>query len=211
MLKIEEQLDKKPDQLSGGQKQRVAIARGIAKRTDVFVLDDPLAGLDFKLREQLVDDLRGLNAATGASVLYITSDVDRGDDPRRPRWPSSSAGTIIESGAPERLYRDPRNVGTMALVGFPPANFLRGSLERRGDDAVCTTPLFRFRGGRRRIGRGVRRRPGRASAGADPPLAPRRVVRRRRGSRAPASRPPSSCARISAAKTSSTSTPSGVP
>ena len=41
MLKIEEHLDKKPDQLSGGQKQRVAIARGIAKRTDFFVLDDP--------------------------------------------------------------------------------------------------------------------------------------------------------------------------
>ena len=53
MLKIEEHLDKTPDQLSGGQKQRVAIARGIAKQTDFFVLDDPLAGLDFKLREQL--------------------------------------------------------------------------------------------------------------------------------------------------------------
>ena len=37
--------------------------------------DDPLAGLDFKLREQLVDDLRGLNTATGATVLYVTSDV----------------------------------------------------------------------------------------------------------------------------------------
>src|SRR3712207_864786 len=75
MLRIEEHLDKKPDQLSGGQKQRVAIARGIAKRTDFFILDDPLAGLDFKLREQLVDDLRTLKSATGASILYVTSDV----------------------------------------------------------------------------------------------------------------------------------------
>ena len=143
MLKIEEHLDKKPDQLSGGQKQRVAIARGIAKRTDVFVLDDPLAGLDFKLREQLVDDLRGLNAATGASVLYMTSDVIEAMT-LADSLAVLSAGSIVESGPPERLYRHPRAVATMALVGFPPANFLRGTLEHRGDDATCNTPLFRF-------------------------------------------------------------------
>jgi ABC-type sugar transport system ATPase subunit len=143
MLKIKEHLDKKPDQLSGGQKQRVAIARGIAKRTDFFVLDDPLAGLDFKLREQLVDDLRGLNAATGASVLYVTSDVIEAMT-LADELAVLAAGTIIESGSPERIYREPRSVGAMALVGFPPANFLRGSLQHRGDATTCTTPLFTF-------------------------------------------------------------------
>ncbi|MFZ9702532.1 MAG: ABC transporter ATP-binding protein, partial [Candidatus Nanopelagicales bacterium] len=58
LLRIKDLLHKKPDQLSGGQKQRVAIARGLAKSTDVYVLDDPLVGLDFKLRERLIDDLR---------------------------------------------------------------------------------------------------------------------------------------------------------
>jgi ABC-type sugar transport system ATPase subunit len=143
MLKIEEHLDKTPDQLSGGQKQRVAIARGIAKRTDFFVLDDPLAGLDFKLREQLVDDLRGLNAATGATVLYVTSDVIEAmtlaDD-----LAVLSAGTIIESRPPDAIYRQPRTVQSMALVGFPRANFLRGSLSRRDGDIGCTTSLFVF-------------------------------------------------------------------
>jgi ABC-type sugar transport system ATPase subunit len=143
MLKIEEHLDKTPDQLSGGQKQRVAIARGIAKRTDFFVLDDPLAGLDFKLREQLVDDLRGLNTATGASILYVTSDVIEAMT-LADELSVLSAGTVIEHGLPETLYRDPRHVGTMALVGFPPANFLRGSLERRGGESWCTTSLFSF-------------------------------------------------------------------
>ena len=57
LLAIEDLLDKRPDQLSGGQKQRTAIARGLAKQTDFFVLDDPLVGLDFKLRERLIDDL----------------------------------------------------------------------------------------------------------------------------------------------------------
>ena len=143
MLKIEEHLDKKPDQLSGGQKQRVAIARGIAKRTDFFVLDDPLAGLDFKLREQLVDDLRGLNAATGATVLYVTSDVIEAMT-LADELVVLSAGTVIETGEPERIYREPRNVGAMALVGFPPANFLRGTVQCRGDATICTTPLFTF-------------------------------------------------------------------
>jgi ABC-type sugar transport system ATPase subunit len=143
MLKIEEHLDKTPDQLSGGQKQRVAIARGIAKRTDFFILDDPLAGLDFKLREQLVDDLRGLRTATGASLLYVTSDVVEAMT-LADQLAVLSAGTIIESGVPEALYRDPQNVSTMALVGFPPANFLRGSLANRNGETICQTPLFSF-------------------------------------------------------------------
>lgn len=143
MLKIEEHLEKSPDQLSGGQKQRVAIARGIAKRTDFFVLDDPLAGLDFKLREQLVDDLRGLKSATGASILYVTSDVIEAMT-LADRLAVLSEGQIIETNNPEALYRSPRHAHTMALVGFPPANFLRGTLEHRGDQYWCTTPLFAF-------------------------------------------------------------------
>jgi ABC-type sugar transport system ATPase subunit len=143
MLKIEEHLDKKPDQLSGGQKQRVAIARGIAKRTDFFVLDDPLAGLDFKLREQLVDDLRGLNTATGASILYVTSDVIEAMT-LADELAVLAAGSVIEHGLPEALCHDPHNVGTMALVGFPAANLLRGSLQRRDGELWCTTPLFAF-------------------------------------------------------------------
>jgi len=143
MLKIEEHLDKKPDQLSGGQKQRVAIARGIAKRTDFFVLDDPLAGLDFKLREQLVDDLRALSTATGASILYVTSDVIEALT-LADELAVLAAGTIIEHGVPETLYREPRSLGTMALVGFPPSNFLGGTLERRGDAIWCVTSLFEF-------------------------------------------------------------------
>jgi ABC-type sugar transport system ATPase subunit len=55
-----------------------------------------------------------------------------------------SAGSIIEAGPPEHLYRGPRLVATMALVGFPPANFLRGSLRCVNGDVFCETELFRF-------------------------------------------------------------------
>jgi ABC-type sugar transport system ATPase subunit len=144
MLGITEHLNKRPDQLSGGQKQRVAIARGIAKRTDFFILDDPLAGLDFKLREQLVDDLRELKHTTGASILYVTSDVIEALT-LADTLAVLSAGTIVEAGVPQHLYREPRNLRTMGLVGFPAANFLRGTLQRRDGEVWCTTPLFDFR------------------------------------------------------------------
>ena len=141
MLKIGELLGKRPDQLSGGQKQRVAIARGIAKETEIFVLDDPLAGLDFKLREQLVDDLKVLQEETRATFVYTTS------DPIEALTLADNLavlvdGRIVEAGEPERLYRSPAHLRTMELVGFPRTNFVPGTL-RGADGALrCETPLF---------------------------------------------------------------------
>jgi len=141
MLKIGDLLAKRPDQLSGGQKQRVAIARGIAKETEIYVLDDPLAGLDFKLREQLVDDLKVLQEETRATFVYTTSDpieaLTLAD-----HLAVLADGRIVESGEPERLYRLPGHLRTMELVGFPRANFVPGTL--RGVDGAlrCETRLF---------------------------------------------------------------------
>ncbi len=141
MLRITEHLSKRPDQLSGGQKQRVAIARGIAKQTDVFVLDDPLAGLDFKLREQLVDDLRQLQAETRATFIYTTSDIVEGMT-LGDAMAVLDGGAVVASGLPSALYDRPGSARTMALVGFPPANFLAGRLERRDGMTYCVTHLF---------------------------------------------------------------------
>ncbi|NIN00760.1 MAG: ATP-binding cassette domain-containing protein, partial [candidate division Zixibacteria bacterium] len=73
-LQISPLLKKLPDQLSGGEKQRVALARGIVKHTEIYVLDDPLTGLDFKLREQLFDDLKEMQESLAATFIYTTSD-----------------------------------------------------------------------------------------------------------------------------------------
>lgn len=141
MLNIVDLLAKRPDQLSGGQKQRVAIARGIAKQTDLFVLDDPLAGLDYKLREQLVDDLKALQQRSRATFLYTTSDpleaMALAD-----QLAVLDGGEIVESGPPERLYRRPGHARTMALVGFPGANFLPGTLHEDAGSLQCRTSLF---------------------------------------------------------------------
>ena len=66
MLRIGGLLDKRPSELSGGEKQRAAIARGILKDARIFLLDDPLVGLDFKLRESLMDDLKRHASASSA-------------------------------------------------------------------------------------------------------------------------------------------------
>jgi len=141
MLRISPLLEKYPDQLSGGEKQRVALARGITKKTQIYVFDDPLSGLDFKLREQLIDDLRRMQRSLGATFVYTTSDalealmladqiyiLDR--------------GRIIEAGSLEEVYYRPMHVRTMELLGFPRANTLRGTLHKRNQVYVCKTDVF---------------------------------------------------------------------
>lgn len=141
MLRITEHLEKRPDQLSGGQKQRVAIARGIAKQSDLYVLDDPLAGLDFKLREQLVEDLRTLKNETRATFLYTTSDIVEAMT-LADTLSVLDRGSIVECGHPAGLYDAPANARTMALVGFPPANFILGSVRQHDGQTLLETPLF---------------------------------------------------------------------
>jgi ABC-type sugar transport system ATPase subunit len=138
LLTITDLLDKRPDQLSGGQKQRVAIARGLAKETDFFVLDDPLVGLDFKLRERLIDDLRRTRAALNVTFLYSTSDTLESL-----LLATSVAilanGTVVEQGALADVYAEPRTADSLRGLGFPEANFLAGTLRRAGGVVRCQT------------------------------------------------------------------------
>jgi ABC-type sugar transport system ATPase subunit len=138
-LKIGHLLEKMPDQCSGGEKQRVAIARGIVKRTEIFILDDPLTGLDFKLREQLFDDLRQMQLDLNATFIYTTSDTLEAlmlaEDIH-----IFDGGKIIEAGELEAVYSDPQHVRTMALLGYPEANILTGQLA----GGQCETPLLTF-------------------------------------------------------------------
>ncbi len=144
MLRIEDLLNKTPTQLSGGQKQRVAIARGIVKKTDIYVFDDPLAGLDFKLREKLIDDLKVLQEELQVCIIYTTS------DPIETLSLASRVAVldnrrIMESGGPDSVYLAPRQLSTMKVLGFPQANLLNGTLDGSGSNTLCQTPLFDFR------------------------------------------------------------------
>ena len=140
-LSIADLLSKRPDQLSGGQKQRVAIARGIVKDTDIFVLDDPLTGLDFKLREQLFDDLRQMQAELDATFIYTTSDTLEAQMLAQDVY-VLDAGSIIEAGAFEKVFKHPEQRRSMALLGFPKTNLIAGSWQYAGADPKATCYLF---------------------------------------------------------------------
>ncbi len=143
-LKIAHLLGKQPSQLSGGEKQRVALARGLVKPTDLFVLDDPLTGLDFKLREQLFDDLKRMQQELRATFVYMTSDpleaLSLAD-----QVAILDGGRILSSGPVEEVYRRPDHLRAMELLGVPPANRLAGVLQVRDGQVWCDAKLFRFR------------------------------------------------------------------
>ena len=141
LLKIEQFLDRKPEQLSGGQKQRVAIARGLVKKTDIFLLDDPLVGLDFKLRERLIDDLKQSQEQLKVTFIYTTSEAIEATQLAR-TIAVMEGGEIVETGTPEALYDKPMRAETMRNVGFPQSNFLSGELRRNGDGLRIKTALF---------------------------------------------------------------------
>ncbi len=142
LLGIQDLLDRKPDQLSGGQKQRVAIARGLIKRTDIYVLDDPLVGLDFKLRERLIEDLKRTQQLLGVTFVYTTSDAVE-SMMLATQIAVLGGGEIVEVGAPVKMYDEPQRVETMRYVGFPQANFLAGTLTATGATPMLETPIFR--------------------------------------------------------------------
>ena len=142
-IKIDHLLNKRPDQLSGGEKQRVALARGIIKHTDLYVLDDPLVGLDFKLREQLFDDLRNMQESLQATFVYTTSDpletLALAD-----QVAILDGGRIVEAGHIEHIYHAPQHVRSMGLLGFPASNILKGDIYQKDGRTWCKTGVFDF-------------------------------------------------------------------
>src|SRR6266436_6202982 len=76
LVKLEGLAQRKPDQLSGGQKQRVALARSLARRPKVLLLDEPLAALDKKLREGTQAELMELQRRLGMTFIIVTHDQE---------------------------------------------------------------------------------------------------------------------------------------
>jgi ABC-type sugar transport system ATPase subunit len=139
-LRIRPLLGKRPAQLSGGEKQRTAIARGMLKNAQLFLLDDPLVGLDFKLRESLMEDLKDMRTELGATFLYVTSDSLEALTMAE-NMIVLDAGRVMDANAAGDLYRTPRHLRAAELVGFPRCNMLPGRLEAGG---LCRTGIVDF-------------------------------------------------------------------
>ncbi len=121
--------DRRPNQLSGGQRQRVALARAIVKRPRVLLLDEPLAALDRKLRQEMQIELKRLQHEVGITFVVVTHDQEEALS-IADRIAVMHAGQALQIGTPVELYERPVNHFVAAFIGK--MNFLRGTVETEG-------------------------------------------------------------------------------
>ncbi|TPN81104.1 ABC transporter ATP-binding protein [Mesorhizobium sp. CU2] len=128
ILRLEEQLGKRPKQLSGGQRQRVAIGRAITRSPEVFLFDEPLSNLDAALRTQMRVELSGLHAQLGSTMIYVTHDQVEAMT-MADRIVVLNKGLIEQVGSPLKLYANPANLFVAGFLGAPRMNFIEARVE----------------------------------------------------------------------------------
>ena len=131
LLKIDHVLGHAPRALSNGQKQRTALARALAGKPGLLLLDDPLRNVDAKLRFEMRLELPRLLADQGATVLYVTQDYKEamalGD-----RIAVLFDGAVVQLGRPEDIYLRPAAIDVARLFGDPTINLLDVTPDRDG-------------------------------------------------------------------------------
>jgi len=129
---------RKPHQLSGGQQQRVALARSLAKRPQLLLLDEPLGALDKKLREQTQMELVGIIEEVGVTCVMVTHDQDEAMS-MATRIAVMSEGRILQVGAPGEIYETPNCRFVADFIGS--VNMFEGSVSAdEPDHVVIDTP-----------------------------------------------------------------------
>lgn len=121
LLQLSDLLDRKPAELSGGQQQRTALARALVKDADLILLDEPLANLDYKLREELRNELPRLFADRECTVVYATT------EPMEAmllggHTAAMHEGRITQFGETAEVYRKPVDLTTAKVFSDPPMN-----------------------------------------------------------------------------------------
>lgn len=145
MLRITELLDRKPSALSGGQQQRVAIARSLARKSDVVLLDEPLANLDFKLREQLRDELQRIFADADMMVIYSTAEPLEALDMASHTIVMNEGG-VEQDGNALDLYSRPKNLPVAQAMSDPPLNLISSSAATANSESIGSALRDKFGG-----------------------------------------------------------------
>ncbi|RPJ19890.1 MAG: ABC transporter ATP-binding protein [Chloroflexi bacterium] len=130
LLHIEDMLERFPSKMSGGQRQRVAVARAIAMKSEVLLMDEPLSNLDALLRLEMRAELKRLLQEIKATTIYVTHDqieaLSMGD-----RIAVMRAGQIQQFDKPDTVYDLPANRFVGGFIGNPPMNFMQGQIQRQ--------------------------------------------------------------------------------
>ncbi|MEM8554529.1 MAG: ABC transporter ATP-binding protein [Pseudomonadota bacterium] len=126
LMKLTPMLDRKPLELSGGQQQRCALARALVKNAGLVLLDEPLANLDYKLREELRVEIPKIFEESGSIFVYATTEPEEAlllGGATATLW----EGRVTQFGSTPTVYRQPVDATTARVFSDPPMNFLRVS------------------------------------------------------------------------------------
>jgi glycerol transport system ATP-binding protein len=146
LLKLEPYLQRTPLQLSGGQQQRTAIARALVKGADLVLLDEPLANLDYKLREELRTELPRIFEASGAIFVYATTEPSEAlllGGNTVCMW----EGQVLQVGSTPKVYRHPDTIRVAQVFSDPPLNIVgiekqNGSVQYAGGISAPASGLY---------------------------------------------------------------------
>ena len=125
--------DRKPNQLSGGQRQRVALARALARQPKLLLLDEPLAALDKKLREDTQFELVDIQETLGTTFMVVTHDQEEAMT-LAGRIGIMDQGRLVQVASPRHLYEQPANVFVADFLGM--ISFVEGCITKVSKDSI---------------------------------------------------------------------------
>lgn len=130
LLKIQHLLNRMPGKLSGGEAQRTALGRAIVRDPKVFLMDEPLANLDAKLRVQMRVELRSLQKKLGVTTICVTHDQVEAMA-MADRIAVMNKGKILQIGDSPELYEHPADLFVAGFIGAPAMNFIQCTLKEK--------------------------------------------------------------------------------
>lgn len=138
MLDISDLLDRTPANLSGGQQQRVAIGRTLVLEPDVFLLDEPLASLDAKLRVEIRQEIQKLQNEIDITTIYVTHDQEQAMT-MSDRIAVLNDGRLQQFSTPEEVYSNPQNEFIAGFIGTPSINYFDCTLSKSNGAIIAET------------------------------------------------------------------------
>ncbi len=141
ILQIGELLDRQPAELSGGQRQRVAIGRAIVREPEAFLMDEPLANLDAKLRVHMRTELQRLHKELDTTIIYVTHDQAEAMT-MSDRIAVLNNGQLQQIAPPLTCYNEPANRFVAGFIGSPSMNFIEGEVSRDGFESAFISVEF---------------------------------------------------------------------
>ena len=133
LVHMQEYAKRKPHQLSGGQRQRVALARSLAKRPKLLLLDEPMGALDKKLRERMQLEVADILERVGVTCVMVTHDQEEAMT-MAGRIAIMNRGKFVQIGEPEEIYEHPNSRYSAEFIGS--VNVFDGILKEQLDDAL---------------------------------------------------------------------------